>query len=391
MSVRQYIGARYVPRFLGLWNNTTQYEALDVVDNGSGTSYIARKIVPPGTPLTNTDFWFVYGASSGAILNLQTRMDAAESDISDLENKKICLISDSYGAISGSTLKNEIEDAFAMPVTMHATSSMGFVRDAGGRTFIDVIDDFTADDKRLCKYLIVYGGINDYLATSYTQEYTAVNSFITKAKTEFPNSEIIIFGPQSSATGNLSGNQDTLIDAIQSACINNGIGYANAVDWLTVAPNSFTVNYSDNTHPSALGYKIIASRMYRYIFGDDGDITTSQIFSKYHAGDTLVYAVHNNIITFNLFTEARAYTNNSFDNMIKINPIYKPFLLLQPYKVFTYYGSDYFVADEPGTFMLGGGPGVGRFLPARDLPATTRLGVAGTAIIFGRYVQDIAT
>ena len=63
MAVRQYIGARYVPRFMGTYDNTQQYEALDVVDNGSGTSYIARKIVPPGTPLTDTEYWFVYDCS----------------------------------------------------------------------------------------------------------------------------------------------------------------------------------------------------------------------------------------------------------------------------------------------------------------------------------------
>ena len=74
MAIRQYIGARYIPRFLGDYDPTTIYEALDVVDNGMGTSYIARKTVPAGTPLTNTEYWFVYGASSGAILDLQTRM-----------------------------------------------------------------------------------------------------------------------------------------------------------------------------------------------------------------------------------------------------------------------------------------------------------------------------
>ena len=78
MAVREYIGARYVPKFVGTYSATTIYDALDVVDDGAGTSYIARKPVPAGTSLTDTEYWFVYGASSGAILNLQTRMAAAE-------------------------------------------------------------------------------------------------------------------------------------------------------------------------------------------------------------------------------------------------------------------------------------------------------------------------
>lgn len=80
---RQYIGARYVPRFTGEYDNTQVYEALDVVDNGAGTSYIAKIPVPAGTPLTDTEYWFVYGASSGAILDLQNRMSAVESGKQD--------------------------------------------------------------------------------------------------------------------------------------------------------------------------------------------------------------------------------------------------------------------------------------------------------------------
>lgn len=76
---RQYIGARYVPRFTGTYDPTQAYEALDVVDNGSGTSYIAKVPTPPNIPLNNTNYWFVYGASSGAIVDLQNRMNAVET------------------------------------------------------------------------------------------------------------------------------------------------------------------------------------------------------------------------------------------------------------------------------------------------------------------------
>ena len=75
MAMRQYIGARYCPKFVGTYDATQIYEALDVVDNGSGTSYIAKKPTPAGTPLTNTEYWFLYGAMSGAILNLQNQID----------------------------------------------------------------------------------------------------------------------------------------------------------------------------------------------------------------------------------------------------------------------------------------------------------------------------
>ena len=86
MGMHQYIGARYVPRFQGLYDATTIYEGLDVVDNGLGTSYIARKPVPAGTPLTDTDYWAIYGASSGAIINLQNQIDALDASLTGLKN-----------------------------------------------------------------------------------------------------------------------------------------------------------------------------------------------------------------------------------------------------------------------------------------------------------------
>ena len=97
----KYVGARYMPKFMGLFDLTTSYEALSVVDNGLGTSYVSNIPVPAGTPLTDTEYWSVYGASSGAILDLQNRMDAAENDITDLQNDVLALSDLNYNFIRG--------------------------------------------------------------------------------------------------------------------------------------------------------------------------------------------------------------------------------------------------------------------------------------------------
>lgn len=101
---RQYIGARYVPKFMGAYSATTQYEALSVVDDGYGTSYISKKPTPPNTPLTNAEYWAVYGASSGAILDLQGRMTSAENDINVIKGSILSI----GGQISD--IDNEVED-----------------------------------------------------------------------------------------------------------------------------------------------------------------------------------------------------------------------------------------------------------------------------------------
>lgn len=71
----RYVGARYMPKFVGTYDATQAYEALSVVDNGMGTSYVSNKPVPVNTPLTDTEYWAVYGSTSGAILDLQNQIN----------------------------------------------------------------------------------------------------------------------------------------------------------------------------------------------------------------------------------------------------------------------------------------------------------------------------
>lgn len=51
MALKTYIGARYAPKFMGKWNNTTAYEPLSVV-YWNNNSYVSKGNVPAGTPVT---------------------------------------------------------------------------------------------------------------------------------------------------------------------------------------------------------------------------------------------------------------------------------------------------------------------------------------------------
>lgn len=59
---RQYIGARYVPKFAEPveWDKLRSYEGLTVVTY-AGTSYTSKKPVPAGVELNNTEYWVVTG------------------------------------------------------------------------------------------------------------------------------------------------------------------------------------------------------------------------------------------------------------------------------------------------------------------------------------------
>lgn len=108
----KYVGARYMPKFMGAYDATQAYEALSVVDNGMGTTYVSNKPTPAGTPLTDTDYWEIYGASSGAILNLQNQIDALTNYVKKYDVTQYGVVgdgvTDNYAALSA--LMDDIYD-----------------------------------------------------------------------------------------------------------------------------------------------------------------------------------------------------------------------------------------------------------------------------------------
>ena len=60
MTVREYIGARYVPLFMGDWDITADYEPLSIVQY-QGASYTSRQSVPHGVQITDTQYWAMTG------------------------------------------------------------------------------------------------------------------------------------------------------------------------------------------------------------------------------------------------------------------------------------------------------------------------------------------
>ena len=74
MTVREYIGARYVPLFMGEWDSTATYEPLSIVQY-QGNSYTSRQYVPSGIEITNTAYW----ANTG---NYNAQVEAYRAEVS---------------------------------------------------------------------------------------------------------------------------------------------------------------------------------------------------------------------------------------------------------------------------------------------------------------------
>lgn len=71
----KYVGKRIVPKLCGAWNDHTKYEMLSVVlDENTGDSYVARKEVPAGTGLNQTEYWALSSRYSQQIQNFSNQL-----------------------------------------------------------------------------------------------------------------------------------------------------------------------------------------------------------------------------------------------------------------------------------------------------------------------------
>lgn len=299
MAIRQYIGARYVPRFMGLYDATQIYEALDVVDNGSGTSYIARKIVPAGTPLTDTDYWFVYGASSGAILDLQSRMTDAENDIDNLETglgntqgavtalqtrvgnleKHLLVIGNSYVQRN---CADQLEGLFKS-YKEYTYGGSGFSIHAGNNTtYEDLLDTAIADDdldNNIITDIIFVSAfgdswaLNEYGASAYASTLSLTLADIaTKIAASFPNCK------RTMVTLAESRNRKFYSEADYKSVYNvhklfkryiplHSMEYLGWTGWnIMYADDSYFE--TDDIHPTAAGAKIIGQEIVNAYFGN---------------------------------------------------------------------------------------------------------------------------
>lgn len=79
-NTRQYIGARYVPKFADpiAWDKNNSYEALTIVTY-LNNSYTSKKPVPVGVEITNNEYWAVTG-------NYNAQVEQYRQEVEDVAN-----------------------------------------------------------------------------------------------------------------------------------------------------------------------------------------------------------------------------------------------------------------------------------------------------------------
>lgn len=218
MATRQYIGARYVPKFYEnsvdgstQWESNVVYDPLIYVTLQNGHMYISKKQVPAtvGTPASNVDYWLDMGSYNGFIDSLQNQIDAHTEQIEQLmietnlqlKQRKFVLVGDSYAtnytsgdvnivgwvdkfiSINGLT-SNNVSNAH-----IYRTNGTGFYA-PNSRPWLGYINTLDTDED--ITDVIFLGGCNDigYAKTSPTLLANAVHDTINAAKNKFPNAAI---------------------------------------------------------------------------------------------------------------------------------------------------------------------------------------------------------
>jgi len=77
-----YVGHRYVPKIMGEWDNSNDYEGLSIVTY-KGSSYTSKKRVPVGIDISNEEYWVVTGNYDSQVENYRQEVRLFDGRITD--------------------------------------------------------------------------------------------------------------------------------------------------------------------------------------------------------------------------------------------------------------------------------------------------------------------
>ena len=297
MSVRQYIGARYVTKIYentldpssAEWQASVNYEPLTLVTYNNG-SYLSKKQVPAsiGDPASNPTYWAQTGFYNGQISYLQSEIDALDLRVDALEDPtmKVLCIGDSYGVLTTDPWTSTLQSMLGLDAA-HFTSTCyngaGFVGNAVGHTFLDQAQSIA--DPETYTHVLVMGGFNDANADAsgtYVLTEAAFVSTMNYIRSNFTNAKIYVgFMGYCSNKGASVSLQSTFLSNCNKAasqyelfcqryhyCFISKLRYVLTLDQLF----SNDVYYGEIFHPNVDGNNRLANVIYNALHGIDEDI-----------------------------------------------------------------------------------------------------------------------
>lgn len=265
MANRQYIGARYVPKYFenpdgsNNWLTGIPYEALTVVTYAD-IQFISKKPVPANitSPNENPEYWIVSGQSGGISQDILNQINQNTADIEILktqvtpEEEYKLVYMDSYGGWKEHSTKTipEIANEQLPNVQFIWSGGRGFGReDASVLDLIQsTINTVTNADKVTSIYLLF--GANDIPTTqTITNINAGISACYTYLKSKFPQATIYIGYYSTHYIYSEKGKIAQVIQAYKDA-VNLGYEYITNCEYIFMYNKLFE---DDMIHPNNLG------------------------------------------------------------------------------------------------------------------------------------------
>lgn len=321
--VKQYVGARYVPKFYenslnplsNEWEENVNYEALTVVTYLSD-SYTSKKPVPVtvGNPRDNAEYWSLTGAYNAQVEQYREETQAASQkadavdlkvgDLDDLDTtnktsivnainevnnkatpqKRVVVLADSMGVEVGGVTPYTVKLGNLLNLGLNnyyqfSITSIGYKHKYNGtnaKEFLEtqisnVINPDTITD------FVTSIGLNDILEDSIDDIDIYIEGFIDYVKSVFPNAKIHIgfFGVSTSYSTWAYYNKYIKLLERQKACANKkNILYIKNCEY--IMHNRLLAQTND--HPNDNGSTYIARALCNYLTtGNEINVTFQNV------------------------------------------------------------------------------------------------------------------
>lgn len=351
MAIRQYIGARYVPKFMGTYDATQIYEALCIVDNGSGTSYISKIPTPAGTPLTDNVHWAIYGSSSGAITSLQQQIndmqdgsipgslqyqiDENATKIQSLINdaRRVVIITDSYGTGRGGAtpFTDYFQNIMGLANTdyfAYAEGSLGFNQTGdGGHTALTLLQSHSADitdHDSITDVVFVLGG-NDWGHITGLDD--AIHNCFDYVKTAYQNAKIWLaysYNQAAKTAVQIDQYHESLEIYASRAMLDNALW----VDNYYYIMHNNDLFISDGVHPNSDGGSALGRNLANFMMKGSCDYKTRKkcVYTSVNGtlSSTLAMTIDNAVATITGYCGIEARSFSAGSNDVKIGAIADP-------------------------------------------------------------------
>lgn len=265
---RQYIGARYVPKFSdingGVWDNTYTYEPLEIVQYGLDF-YTSKKRVPTGVAITNSDYWALTGQYNANIAQLRVDVDAINNDLPkkeySIKNRKFLVIGDSYTSSLSNKLITALISSLGSPQYLRvAGDGYGFVGKAAGYEWETLLSSTTIADPDSYTDVIIIGGTNDRNQTK-ADILDAMASLDTYLKANFTGINNIYCGMIGALVNDASSFSlmGRTYHTYVEGSIANGWRYLTNIECVALNPDYWDIG--DIMHPTQAGVSEIGRQV----------------------------------------------------------------------------------------------------------------------------------